>query len=140
MRHEPGRPPDEIAYEGHWLTGPAARRHARQLRAEVDAIIIGAETLRQANPPPDCPRAQKARQPWRVILSRSGKLPRSSHLFTDQFAPRTLVFRKQRLSHLLGELGRREITSVLIEGGGDILGQAFDAQLVDRVHSILRQS
>jgi diaminohydroxyphosphoribosylaminopyrimidine deaminase/5-amino-6-(5-phosphoribosylamino)uracil reductase len=38
---------------------------------------------------------------------------------------------------VLTELGRREITSVLVEGGGDILGQAFDSRLVDKVHFYL---
>jgi diaminohydroxyphosphoribosylaminopyrimidine deaminase/5-amino-6-(5-phosphoribosylamino)uracil reductase len=123
--------------EERWLTSPAARRHARQLRAEVDAIIIGAETLRQDNPRLTVRGQRNARQPWRVVLSRSGKLPRSAHLFTDRFGKRTLVFRKKSLPQVLAELGRREITSVLIEGGGEILGQAFDAHLVDRVQFYL---
>jgi len=123
--------------EDRWLTGPAARRHARQLRADVDAIIIGAQTLRQDNPRLTVRGPRDARQPWRVVLSRSGKLPRSAHLFTDRFAGRTLVFRKKSLAEVLADLGRREITSVLIEGGGEVLGQAFDARLVDRIQFYL---
>ena len=38
-----------------------------------------------------------------------------------------------QLAELLRELGRREITSVLIEGGGEILGQALDGRLIDQV-------
>src|SRR6059036_1917112 len=38
------------AGESHWITGHSARRHAHQLRATVDAILVGAETLRQDNP------------------------------------------------------------------------------------------
>ena len=37
----------------------------------------------------------------------------------------------------MADLGRREITSVLIEGGGNVLGQAFDARLVDKVQFYL---
>jgi diaminohydroxyphosphoribosylaminopyrimidine deaminase / 5-amino-6-(5-phosphoribosylamino)uracil reductase len=127
------RPPNE----DRWMTSPAARRHARQLRAQVDAIVIGAETLRQDNPRLTIRGARNARQPWRVVLSRSGKLPRAAHLFTDRFAGRTLVYKGKTLAQVLADLGRREITSVLIEGGGEVLGQAFDARLVDRVQFYL---
>jgi diaminohydroxyphosphoribosylaminopyrimidine deaminase/5-amino-6-(5-phosphoribosylamino)uracil reductase len=78
-----------------------------------------------------------ARQPWRVVVSESGRLPREAHLFTDRFAEKTLVFRKRSLAATLDELGAREITSVLIEGGGDVLGQALDGRLIDRVHLYL---
>ena len=67
--------------EGRWLTGPAARRHAMQLRAQVDAILIGAETLRRDNPRLTTRGIRGARQPWRVVLSRSGKLPRDCASF-----------------------------------------------------------
>jgi diaminohydroxyphosphoribosylaminopyrimidine deaminase/5-amino-6-(5-phosphoribosylamino)uracil reductase len=123
--------------EGLWLTGPAARRHAMELRAQVDAILIGAETLRQDNPRLTIRGIRGARQPWRVVLSRFGKLPRAAHLFADRFAARTLVYRRRSLAVVLADLGRREITSVLIEGGGDVLGQAFDARLVDKVQFYL---
>lgn len=123
--------------EGRWLTSPAARRSAHALRAQVDAILIGAETLRQDNPRLTTRGIPGARQPWRVVLSRSGKLPREAHLFTDRHAERTLVYEKKNLADVLGDLGRREITSVLIEGGGEVLGQAFDGHLVDRVQFYL---
>jgi diaminohydroxyphosphoribosylaminopyrimidine deaminase/5-amino-6-(5-phosphoribosylamino)uracil reductase len=123
--------------EKRWLTSPAARRHARLLRAQVDAIVIGAETLRQDNPRLTVRGPRNTRQPWRVVLSRSGKLPRTAHLFTDRFAGRTLVYNGKTLAQALADLGRREITSVLIEGGGEVLGQAFDARLVDRVQFYL---
>ncbi len=64
-------------------------------------------------------------------------MPRSAHLFTDRFANRTLVFRNQALAAVLQELGQREITSVLIEGGGDVLGQALDGRLIDQVQIYL---
>ena len=123
--------------EERWLTGPVARRHAMRLRAQVDAILIGAETLRRDNPRLTTRGIPGARQPWRVVLSRSGKFPRDAHLFADRFAARTLVYRNKALRQVLADLGRREITSVLIEGGGNVLGQAFDARLVDKVQFYL---
>jgi diaminohydroxyphosphoribosylaminopyrimidine deaminase/5-amino-6-(5-phosphoribosylamino)uracil reductase len=127
------RPPGET----RWITGPAARRHAHALRAQVDAIIVGAETVRADNPRLTVRRVRGAKQPWRVILTRSGKLSPTAHLFRDRFAERTLVYRRRRLGSVLNDLGRKNITSVLIEGGGEILGQALDGALVDKVQVYL---
>ncbi len=123
--------------EDRWLTSRAARREAMQLRAQVDAILVGAETVRQDNPRLTTRGIRGTKQPWRILLSRSGKLPREAHLFTDRFAERTLVYREKSLARVLAELGKKEITSVLIEGGGDVLGQAFDARRVDKVQFYL---
>jgi diaminohydroxyphosphoribosylaminopyrimidine deaminase/5-amino-6-(5-phosphoribosylamino)uracil reductase len=68
-----------------------------------------------------------------VVLTRTGRLPENAHLFTDAHRDRTLVFRGKSLRSVLRELGRLGVTSVLIEGGANVLAQAFDARLVDRV-------
>jgi diaminohydroxyphosphoribosylaminopyrimidine deaminase / 5-amino-6-(5-phosphoribosylamino)uracil reductase len=122
--------------ETQWITSTASRRHAQQLRAQVDAILIGAGTLR-ADDPRLTARSRGAKQPWRIVLSRSGALPRRARLFTDRFATRTIVHRGKNLDTVLRELGEKEITSVLIEGGGEILGQALDQRLVDKVQLYL---
>ena len=126
------RPPGE----DRWLSAPRTRAHAHRQRAQVDAILIGAGTLRADNPRltvRGVRDAAPARQPWRVVLTRSGDLPPDAHLFTDEWKERTLVFRDQPLVEVLAELGRRQVTSVLIEGGGQVLGQAFEGGLVDAV-------
>lgn len=122
------RPPGE----SQWLTSPATRRDVHSLRAQVDAILIGAETLRRDNPRLTARGGKAGRQPWRVVLTRSGDVPKTARLFTDRFAERTLVFRNKSLAEVLAELGQREVSSVLIEGGGKVLGEALDARLVDR--------
>ena len=120
---------------GRWITSPASRADAHRLRARVDAILIGAETLRADNPRLTVRGVRgAARQPWRVVLTRSGKLPPDARLFTDEHKEKTLVFKNQSLGAVLRALGRKQITSVLIEGGADILGQAFDRRLVDEAH------
>lgn len=123
------RPPGE----SQWITGPASRAHAQQLRARVDAILIGAETLRRDNPKLTVRGVAGAKQPWRVVVTRRGPLPSEAHLFTDAFKDKTIVVQGKSLRTVLKELGRRQITSVLIEGGMRVLGQAFDHQLVDAV-------
>jgi diaminohydroxyphosphoribosylaminopyrimidine deaminase/5-amino-6-(5-phosphoribosylamino)uracil reductase len=119
--------------ESQWLTSAASRRDAHRLRARVDAILVGAETIRADNPRLTVRGQADAKQPWRIVLSRSGKLPGRARILTDRFATRTLVYRQIELDVLLREVGAKEITSVLIEGGGDILGQALDHRLIDKV-------
>ena len=127
------RPPGEP----RWITDISARRHAQGLRARVDAILVGAETVRADNPRLTVRGVQGARQPWRVVLTRSGSLPRRARLFCDRLTARTLVYRRKSLASVLKDLGKKNVTSVLIEGGGDVLGQALDARLIDKVQLYL---
>ena len=127
------RPPSEP----RWITSSAARHHAHELRTRVDAILIGAETLRADNPRLTVRRMPDGRQPWRVVLTRSGNLPPRARLFSDRQAARTLVYKRKRLAAVLEDLGKRNLTSVLIEGGGEVLGQALDAGLIDKVQLYL---
>jgi diaminohydroxyphosphoribosylaminopyrimidine deaminase/5-amino-6-(5-phosphoribosylamino)uracil reductase len=78
-----------------------------------------------------------AKQPWRVVVTRSGRLPPRSRLLNDSFRNRTLIYRRKSLDSVLQDLGRKNVLSVLIEGGGQVLGQALDAALIDKVHVYL---
>ncbi len=127
------RPPDEP----RWITDSAARRNAHQLRTRVDAILIGAQTLRVDNPRLTVRGMRHARQPWRIVLTRSGNLPSHACLFSDRLSARTLVYKRKSLGAVLKDLGKKNVTSVLIEGGGEVLGQALDAHLIDRVQLYL---
>lgn len=118
-----------------WLTSPEARLAAHELRRLSDAILIGAETARQ-----DDPRltvrlsgSKGKEQPWRIVMTRSGKLPKKLALFTDRFHERTLVFKKKSLKQVLKELGKKGISHVLIEGGGRMLAEAFRYGVVNEV-------
>jgi diaminohydroxyphosphoribosylaminopyrimidine deaminase/5-amino-6-(5-phosphoribosylamino)uracil reductase len=121
-------PPDR-----RWITSEAARSDAMKLRAECDAILVGAETIRIDNPHLTLRGLRSARQPLRVVWSRSGRIPKDSHVLTDSHRERTLVFSGKSLRAVLKELGRCGVQHVLIEGGGRTLGEAFDKGLVDRV-------
>lgn len=123
------RPPGEM----RWLTGAKARLHAHGLRAKMDAILVGAETIRRDNPQLTVRGAERGRQPLRVVLTRTGRLPRDASIFTDRYRDRTLVLSGASLREVLVQLGKRDITSVLIEGGGEVLSAALDQRLVDKV-------
>jgi diaminohydroxyphosphoribosylaminopyrimidine deaminase/5-amino-6-(5-phosphoribosylamino)uracil reductase len=124
------------AGEGQWITSEAARADAVILRVQCDAILIGAETLRQDDPAltlrgPDIPEGKE--QPWRVILTHSGNLPPEARVFTDEHSHRTLAIRSQSLSQVLLDLAARGVMCVLVEGGGKLLASAFSERLVDEV-------
>ena len=126
----PGREPQ-------WISSEDARQHAMSLRVRCDAILIGAETLREDDPKltlrgADIPKEKE--QPWRVVVTRSGKLPKKAKLFTDRFKSRTIVLHGDfTFAEILAELAAREIQTVLVEGGGTLLSQAFAARAVDEV-------
>jgi diaminohydroxyphosphoribosylaminopyrimidine deaminase / 5-amino-6-(5-phosphoribosylamino)uracil reductase len=119
--------------EPRWITGSAARKHAHALRARADAILVGAETVRADDPRLTVRRVGAAKQPWRVVVTRSGKLPPGCNLLRDRFADKTLVYRAESLESVLKDLGSKNVLTVLIEGGGQILGRALDRRLIDKV-------
>ena len=121
--------------DDRWLTSPAARTVAHELRWESDAILVGAETARQDNPrlTVRLPGRWGKLQPWRIVVTRSGNLPRQLHLFSDRYRDRTLVFRGRPLAEVVAALGAWGISHLLIEGGGKILTEAFKEGLVNEV-------
>lgn len=116
-----------------WITSPTARRDAQDLRRTVDAIIVGAETVRRDNPRLTIRPAHARRQPWRVVLTKSGRFSRQNNLFQDRSKDRTLVYRNKPLEAVLRDLGTKGVLSVLVEGGGEILGQMLDRRMIDKV-------
>ena len=93
--------------DDRWLTSPAARKVAHELRWEADAILVGAETARQDNPrlTVRLPGKHGKLQPWRVVVTRSGHLPKNLHLFSDRYRDRTLVFQNRPLTDVIAALG-----------------------------------
>jgi diaminohydroxyphosphoribosylaminopyrimidine deaminase/5-amino-6-(5-phosphoribosylamino)uracil reductase len=119
-----------------WITSAASRREAMHLRTSVEAILVGGGTVR-ADDPALTIRGIKLQknhpQPWRVVWSRSGKIPRKSKLLTDAHRDRTIILKGMSLRDALKKLARRGISRVLIEGGAQTLGEAFKRNLVDEL-------
>ena len=118
-----------------WITGDVARTDVQRLRSEVDAILVGGETVRQDNPRLTLrgPEAEDREQPLRIVVSRSGDLPADALLFTDEHRERTRIFHVEQLGPVFATLGQEGVTSVLLECGGRLLGEAFRGRFVDEV-------
>jgi diaminohydroxyphosphoribosylaminopyrimidine deaminase/5-amino-6-(5-phosphoribosylamino)uracil reductase len=103
-----------------WITGEAARADAHRLRAESDAILVGAGTVR-ADDPELTVRHVSGRDPLRVVLGRApegAKVHPCLELQGD-------------LGDILDDLGTRDILQVLVEGGATVAGAFHRAGLVD---------
>ena len=80
--------------DSRWVTGPEARARVHRLRAELDAVLVGAGTARADDPAltvRDAPLAEEQSQPLRVVLDRTGALPPTLALFADRNAPTLAV-------------------------------------------------
>jgi len=125
------RPPGE----GPWITSTASRRDAMKLRARVDAVLVGAATIR-ADDPALTLRGQAfrvAEQPWRVVWAPRRMPPKRAQIFDDAARERTIVLRDKSLRSALKKLAARGILTVLVEGGGYTLGKLFDGGLANEV-------
>lgn len=119
--------------EPRWITSAAARRDAMQLRSRVDAVLVGAETVRADDPSLTLRGFPGAPQPWRAVWAPRRLPPRKARIFQDRWRERTLVLRQPALGDALRHLAARGVQSVLIEGGGHTLGCVMDEQLACEV-------
>jgi diaminohydroxyphosphoribosylaminopyrimidine deaminase/5-amino-6-(5-phosphoribosylamino)uracil reductase len=103
-----------------WITGGAARADAHQLRAESDAIVVGAGTVR-ADDPELTVRHVPGRSPLRVVL---GSAPPGAKVLPA-------IEHHGDLEPLLDDLGGRGVLQVLVEGGASVAGHFHRAGLVD---------
>jgi diaminohydroxyphosphoribosylaminopyrimidine deaminase/5-amino-6-(5-phosphoribosylamino)uracil reductase len=143
-----------------WISGESSRRLVHQLRGRVDAIIIGRQTARMDNPlltarPPGPRTALRVVVDTRATLASASQLVRTARevpLLVAVGAASLASERRRleqagcevfvceadshadRLDQLLSELGRRQMTNVLVEGGGHLLGTLFDMAVIDELH------
>ncbi len=104
-----------------WITGPDARTDVHRLRAESDAVIVGAGTVRSDDPSLTV-RHVEGTDPLRVVL---GRIPDGAKV-----APALEL--TGGLEAVLDELGRRNVLQAMVEGGATVAGAFHRAGLVDR--------
>lgn len=127
------------------ITGPLARAQVHALRAETDAILVGAGTAMADDPLLDVRLpGLEGRSPHRYVLGRDVVLPAQSKLARSaDRVPLTLIGGRiegagrpdetPSLRDLLAGMAAEGISSLLVEGGARVARQFLDAGLVDRI-------
>ena len=145
--------------QSKWITNAKSRAHAHTLRHYADAVLVGIETVLQDDPSLSVRLDERATQPLRIVLDSRARLPLDAKIWQDapallvavsDDAPRDKIKAMQRLGAtiievardergllswqpFLEDLARREIVSLLIEGGARVAGSALRAGVVDKI-------
>lgn len=149
--------------DAKWVTGEAARQYVHCLRHWSDAILVGIGTVRKDNPRLTTRLQDKAgKNPIRIILDTHLTISEEADVVQSISEAETWVISGRHSAGTLGKrnrlkkagvrlmeaplshgrvdllqlmklLGREHITSLLIEGGGDIIASAVSAGVVDKV-------
>ena len=152
--------------DAFWVSGPRALQWAHRLRNRLDALVVGAGTLRRDDPQGTC-RLKRGRDPMRIVVAGGFDLPAEAKFFTARSGnerarvllavPRgaqgdpgpfeALGVDVVRLPAKQGKLSvealcrhllvEEGITSLLVEGGAELHGAFWDAKLVDRVSFVI---
>ena len=147
--------------DSRWITGPQARAYAHRLRSKVDAVLVGAETVRLDDPQLTVrPKKKGVQNPTRIVVAGENTISTSAKIFNNAHNERVIyaatatlslsqkkkiqgigvevvIIKRKKdkvdLSLLMDKLGDMEMSSVMIEGGSEISGTAFKEKLVDKV-------
>ncbi len=147
--------------DSRWITGKLARNHVHKIRNQVDAILVGTETVLKDDPRLTCRlKTGAVKHPARIILDRRNRVPLTARVFKNSRSQKViyvtgpdissrrlkaLVDRKVEIlngksskngfhiKHLLKELASRDMNSILIEGGAELNASVVDAGVVDRI-------
>ena len=138
-----------------WVSSAKARKETGRMREWVDAIMVGAETVRKDDPSL-LSHGKRNDDLIRVVVTRSGKLPKDAQIFTDGALNETRVFRVGRvisgakvptgskdpivakdLKDVLRQLGKAGVMHVLCEGGLKLATSLAEAGLVDEWITVL---
>ncbi len=146
--------------DSQWISSEASRRYVHRLRSMNQGIMVGAGTVVADNPQLTV-RHVRGKNPFRIIVDSKLRIPIKSSVLTDanvcltiiattssvsaakmaaakKCGAAVLVVKKDKngkvsLRDLLRKLGKREIVSVLVEGGSEIITSLLKAGLVDKM-------
>lgn len=137
-----------------WITCEEARRFSHKLRASSDAVMVGVGTVLKDNPQLNV-RLIPGRNPLKIVLDTKLRTPVKAKLFgdgktiimtsraslvqRDRYDPVKVSFAavdldeqgRLNLPQVLSELGRRQVSILLVEGGGVLASELLRQGLVD---------
>lgn len=150
--------------DSKWITGLKARKEAHRLRSLYDVILVGKGTVLADNPALTC-RLVRGKNPLRVILDTQFEIPLTAEVladgaagtlvFTGRQAPQKKCAEAAELPHVevirvptdeqgqvslpavLEELAKRNLTSILVEGGSSVLGAFWQQEFTERVYTFI---
>jgi diaminohydroxyphosphoribosylaminopyrimidine deaminase/5-amino-6-(5-phosphoribosylamino)uracil reductase len=138
------------AGESRWITGEKARAYGMKLRLQSDAILVGINTVLADNPKLTVrgaahqSRGSESKPIRRIVLDSVARTPLNANVVADEHASRTTLVVSKRapkarvqplarkvnvlvalersipIGWVLKQLGRMEVTSLLVEGGGEV--------------------
>jgi len=145
--------------DSKWISGEESRRYAHKIRGRVDAIVVGVATVIADDPALTCRHDKPRRIASRVVLDPRLRTPLDARLLRTAGKVPTIIVTDRRqtgsakarrlarqgveilglrssrsgldLDGLLHVLGRRQMTNIMVEGGGRTLGTFLDAELAD---------
>ncbi len=153
--------------DSKWITSEETRARGHRLRSRMDAILVGSGTALADDPLLTARLGEPTRKATRVVFDSQARLPLDSQLVSTAKDVPVLVIasaqadrarvhelrrrdvevlqlnadpgsdRAAAVQTVLEELGRRQMTNILVEGGGQLLGAFFDAEQVDEAHIFL---
>ena len=145
-----------VGGESKWITSEESRKFSHHLRNIHDGIMVGIGTVLADNPNLTA-RIENGKNPVRIIIDSMARTPLESNVVRDGMAKTIIAVTKKAppekisalknlgieiietdgekvdLKFLMEELARREITSVLLEGGGTLHFSMLKKNLVDKV-------
>jgi len=113
--------------DSRWISSEPSRRLVHRWRAELDAVLVGAGTVRADDPRLTVRGIRGGRNPLRVVL---GRIPPRARLLRE---PGEAISEQGPLAAILRRLAERGITTVLVEGGARVHGEFLDAGLWDEL-------
>ncbi len=151
--------------DSRWVSGPETLEWAHRNRPRLDAIVVGSSTVLVDNPQLTARpggSSDGVHQPARVVVDSRGRIPADASVLAGpsptlvatveaspaewrramEAAGAEVLVLPERDGHvdleaLLRSLGERGMLTVLVEGGGVLLGGFFDRRLVDRVEAVI---